>query len=407
MSHLIVTLVHGTWGRGFFPAKRPSVSGQRWFEADSAFRGRLEGLLRRSGDELAVEVVPWSGSNSIFERDRTSAGVVELLRAQAAAHPQARRVVIGHSHGGNVALKAATEVATADQPVDVVTLATPFLRVAEREPGLQFVVVFILAMLLLVGPFLAMMAWLHARYGAWAAAPVVLLVAVVFSAGPWWWDQFWRRRREALLASNCRPLRHGRVLVVRGFVDEASLGLALGAAGSELIHQLLALPRIPWRLAGGLFRLPLRLLGACVGRCLPKRITFVQLARLVGLFYVLAALAVLFWAIALLPPIETLVEGSRAAWWVWVVLPLAMVAALALGGLCLAVHGRELFWHCLKLIVTTDSAPDARGGVDIVTLKITHDSGSGLRHGIYNDRDCAVGGWLDSRWHHPVARRGL
>src|SRR6516162_458644 len=105
MSHqLLITLVHGTWGRGFFLRRKRQNQRPLWFEEGSPFLTRLSTEL---GD-IPHKITPllWSGANSIFVRDKTAHVLAEYLSAEHIEHPQAAQLVIAHSHGGNIALRA-------------------------------------------------------------------------------------------------------------------------------------------------------------------------------------------------------------------------------------------------------------------------------------------------------------
>jgi hypothetical protein len=98
---LFITLVHGTWGRGFFPRREREKQRALWFEDGSCFLARLSTNL---GD-IRHKITPllWTGENSIFVRDETARSLAEHLSAEHAEHPQATQLVIAHSHGGNIA----------------------------------------------------------------------------------------------------------------------------------------------------------------------------------------------------------------------------------------------------------------------------------------------------------------
>ena len=137
---LLITTVHGTWGRGFRP--RPQRDNRRWFGEESPFVDRL---IQELGD-IPHKITPllWTGANSIYERDETAHVLAERLSAQHAEHPQATQLVIAHSHGGNIALRAlyllrkrdASRLCGAEilTPL-VVTLATPFIEVQPADLG--------------------------------------------------------------------------------------------------------------------------------------------------------------------------------------------------------------------------------------------------------------------------------
>jgi hypothetical protein len=86
----------------------------------------------------------WTGENSIRIRDETAQVLAKQLSAEHAEHPQATQLVIAHSHGGNMALRAlhhlkqrdASQLSGADKsnPL-VVTLATPFIEVHQADFG--------------------------------------------------------------------------------------------------------------------------------------------------------------------------------------------------------------------------------------------------------------------------------
>jgi hypothetical protein len=139
---LLITLVHGTWGRGFFPRRIGKSRRPFWFEGGSPFLARLSDEL----SDIPHKITPllWSGANSIFERDKTARVLADYLSAEHIEHPQATQLVIAHSHGGNVALRAlyhlqkrdASQLDGADSanPL-VVTLATPFIEVHQADFG--------------------------------------------------------------------------------------------------------------------------------------------------------------------------------------------------------------------------------------------------------------------------------
>jgi hypothetical protein len=139
---LLITLVHGTWGRGFFPRLQRPNRRPFWFEDGSPFLARLSTELH----DIPHKIKPllWSGENSIFVRDKTAHALAEHLSAEHAEHPQASQLIIAHSHGGNIALRAlhhlkqrdASQLGGADAANPfVVTLATPFIEVYQADFG--------------------------------------------------------------------------------------------------------------------------------------------------------------------------------------------------------------------------------------------------------------------------------
>ncbi|TFV70223.1 hypothetical protein E4K64_30675 [Bradyrhizobium frederickii] len=129
----IITLVHGTWGRGFFSLDKPTKS-PRWFEAGSEFRHHLSIELETLGIPAPhFEVCKWSGSNSIAARESAARQLADQLESQQRLNPGRRQLVIAHSHGGNVAVRATTHLKSTDKHILVATLATPFIEIFPRS----------------------------------------------------------------------------------------------------------------------------------------------------------------------------------------------------------------------------------------------------------------------------------
>ena len=153
---LLITLVHGTWPRGLFPRfarfkkwvwelirRQPSGPPPPfWFEEGSLFLARLSTELGCIPHKITPLL--WSGANSIFVRDKTARCLAEHLSAEHDEHRQATQLVIAHSHGGNIALRAlhllhqpdGSRLCASDgaNPL-VVTLATPFIEVQHADFG--------------------------------------------------------------------------------------------------------------------------------------------------------------------------------------------------------------------------------------------------------------------------------
>jgi hypothetical protein len=104
-----IILVHGTWGRGFFPKCREvslyPPNKRWWFEEDSPFRARLDGALKNASLDWSVRSFLWSGANSVRARNSAAKELSECLRKDL-KDPDTTAVIIAHSHGGNLALRA-------------------------------------------------------------------------------------------------------------------------------------------------------------------------------------------------------------------------------------------------------------------------------------------------------------
>ena len=124
-----LVLVHGTWGRGFFPKISPSSKMRRWFEKNSAFYSQI---IRTIGSRpFSIEAFSWSGSNSILARKRASLDLARLIDERIEAGVT-NIIAIGHSHGGNVIVDAIPFTKHKCCRLTIITLATPFLSFADK-----------------------------------------------------------------------------------------------------------------------------------------------------------------------------------------------------------------------------------------------------------------------------------
>lgn len=129
----IITLVHGTWARGMCKKDAPTAE-PRWFEDGSSFRADLaKEWGRKFGEIPIIRVVLWSGDNSIEERDLAGALVAEEIRSQKKFSHKTQQLVIAHSHGGNVALRAVDHLRDEADGLFVATMGTPFVETFENE----------------------------------------------------------------------------------------------------------------------------------------------------------------------------------------------------------------------------------------------------------------------------------
>lgn len=121
-SSVIVTCVHGTWARG-----------SRWPGLEMAL-----GETLRDCPEVTVNYFEWSGRNSVAARRQAAADLRRSLVAQIAAQPDARHVLVAHSHGANVvlhALKGAPEPRRHEGPASTSALRATADRKAGRYGG--------------------------------------------------------------------------------------------------------------------------------------------------------------------------------------------------------------------------------------------------------------------------------
>jgi len=121
-AKVFVRLVHGTWARG-----------AAWLEPTSRIRSGLKSKLPESA---VIESFCWTGRNTAQAREIAAQELARSLQQQVQDDPTAVHFVIGHSHGGNVALKA-VEIANLFSKVHVICLSTPFFHVCRRNYGTE------------------------------------------------------------------------------------------------------------------------------------------------------------------------------------------------------------------------------------------------------------------------------
>jgi hypothetical protein len=371
--------VHGTWPDGLFRTLLGRKRRIYWFDNGSSFFTRLSAEL---GD-IPHEIKPllWTGENSIFVRDNAARGLAEYLSAEHAEHPQATQVIIAHSHGGNIALRAFHHLqirngsqhgADSTTPF-VVTLATPFIEIHEADFGPRplhirlalMVVLWILSIILAAGfvflSFLFLLPQLpEAFYPLMYAFVMAVVTAAIVFLGRWWivWKATTRRNDVSKLKDATRLgglTLAQRLLVIRAIDDEASLVLALGAS-----------------------------------------LNYVTARFITYTFFLFVVLS---------PIILYSINSKWAPWlpnWAYAVtFPIFTILTVALLGVLMlsrSVHGRELARSPMECQINTQSVPDAVNLSQIVTL-VSHNYVRSLRHGIYEHENCArsISDWLRSR----------
>ena len=373
----MITLVHGTWPRGFFPKRlnikqllglsRPEPL---WFESGSPFREKLELSLKDASLDCEIRDVGWSGANSVFARDEGAKELARVLEGDLKPN-NATPIVIAHSHGANVALRAMTHLGADASRVRIVTLAAPFLRVFIRKSmEVRTLLVFwplAAAICGIVMPiFMILSAWIWSAtneftgsnashsppnswlYAAMAAGGVAGLVVT------WFFINGWNGRTSKIIRaatydtrSDCTP----RMLVIRGVDDEASLSLAAAAIGSRLSH-IIVFSVVPWIYVPGFF-----------------------LAIILnGLFKEN-------------PMVDSLMKV------VIVVSALGALAFFVLLGLFKSAFGKEFLIGTMRCDIAVDSVPDTSQRVEAITL--APQTGT-PRHQIYSHPQCVseIVGWL-------------
>jgi hypothetical protein len=379
-----IILVHGTWGRGFFlksqdegssenaPSKGARRGARRWFEKGSEFREKLEEQLKSMSLEYSVYPFHWSGANSVFARDRAGTELADKLKAHLQDR-SATPVIIAHSHGGNVALRALSHLGDANR-VRVVTLATPFLRVFVRDPPKLDPLVWILlwaavALIVAVLTVAVVAAMLSATKGLagtsmserltfWALVGGLVAAALGSTFILRWLHGIFinPQSKSPTGGSLAHDIQEAaffpsidasgpRMLVIRGVDDEASLTLAAGSIGSRLSSLVLFI--------------------------------------VIPIVYVfgVALFALLDWSGVWKDQSELLflVVAYGCAF--------GALLCLFLPGICKSAFGREFLTTAFVCETAADSAPDSSARIDSVTLSPVQ-AGQRLRHYIYEHPKC-------------------
>lgn len=126
--HFVLTLVHGTWARG-----------AAWMQSDSPFRVMIEEELCALG-AASVTVISdfeWSGLNRHEDRREAALRLRCRLQQILTQHPNAFHFLIGHSHAGNIILRAISRWRRLQETLcGAICIATPFLKFHYQSPML-------------------------------------------------------------------------------------------------------------------------------------------------------------------------------------------------------------------------------------------------------------------------------
>jgi len=390
---LLITVVHGTWPHGLFPKivrfkhwVRELMRRKRlgplhfWFEEGSPFLDRLSAEL----DDIPHKIRPllWSGANSIFVRDETAHILAEHLSTEHAAHPEATQLIIAHSHGGNIALRALYRLQKREAWSDstdtanplVVTLATPFIEIHQADFGrrpfwIRGAVIYAMYVLL---KLLVMWLFPSARSDNPLSAiislsiPATFIVTLPMFVIGWYWIHKRATARQNQLEALSGATRLGmapqRLLVIRAIDDEASLLLAFGTIINYLTTKSIM-------------------------------ITY-------GIVATLLFIVPFFWSIFF---------SAWSFFWYFDVAQLfcsaVIITLLGVFAVSRLVHGQELAKSPMECQINTQSTPDAKGLSEIITL-VRRTYVKSLRHGIYDHKDCpkAISDWVRLQLYALPAR---
>jgi hypothetical protein len=406
---LLITLVHGTWPRGLFPRlvrfkqqvrklsrrRQPWKPPPFWFEEGSPFLARLSAEFH----DIPNKITPllWSGANSIHVRDETARVLAEHLSAEHTEHPQATQLVIAHSHGGNIALRAlhhlkkrqAPELYWAESANPIfVTMATPFIEIYQADFGRRPVYVR-LAIIMAIGYFLTLVpGFILSKPYPPLSIPDLLITLLIFCCflltcrwGGRWISQGTARQEQVNALKDATQLGElvsvsaKRLLVIRAIDDEASLALAVGTILSYVTTRFVTYVYI--------------LLALLTAPSLISRIVTPAVGLLA--FYVPSLWPSWTW----LYETDLSISLNSPAIFKIYVASIALLVGLFM--IARTVHGIELARSPMECQINTNSTPDAIGLSKIVTL-VRRTYVRSMRHGIYDHEDCAktIANWVRS-----------
>jgi hypothetical protein len=158
----VIVTVHGT-----NDGVRGSPDDTKWWEKSSTFAQQLTEMLGQKGVSTEIDEHVWGGANSAYARQKGAISLVRKLRHHSKMYDEVH--LIGHSHGGNVAVDAARLIAWGKEGggklfgqrrveiTSLTTVGTPFLRAQARGSdyfsALAFVILVLVAvMIFAIGP---------------------------------------------------------------------------------------------------------------------------------------------------------------------------------------------------------------------------------------------------------------
>lgn len=225
-----IFLVHGT------RSLRSRLRGQYDYQA---WNWMTRHLAHAIGDGLEISHFRWSGRNSHVDREAAAHALRLELANSLARAPRATHVLIAHSHGGNVALRAAATPALAEVTNfgGVVCLSTPVLFHVSRNR------------------FRTPSAWRWAAMGAgvlaggllrWWNAELHPLLVGLGAVAVWVLTNglvtaFYKHAWQLFVGLRVPRLQQSKVMFIRHPTDEASMALAFGQFFSLVTSRLLGM----------------------------------------------------------------------------------------------------------------------------------------------------------------------
>jgi hypothetical protein len=127
-----LTMIPGTWAHGWFGTvvksrilgKKYTPADQgRWFDLDSPFASSI------AARDLRCFTLGWTERNSVNDRRTAALVLARHLNDQLNRVPDSRHYVVAHSHGGNIATMAFSQIEEPEKltRIHFSSMSTPFL----------------------------------------------------------------------------------------------------------------------------------------------------------------------------------------------------------------------------------------------------------------------------------------
>jgi hypothetical protein len=353
-------------------------------------------LANKGVTDVVIKEHLWSGANAIDDRYRSGRALADRILSDQAEDLSRRSLIVGHSHGGSVAVQALQFLSVyylskRDQlkRVSIVTLATPFTYLVRPENG-KWNYEFLFAGFLPLS-----MAVFHAFLVPGRLPWALVLLAALVALGVF----FHQLRILAKYAGGgirpvvdicdktadgALPWSEVHLLVLRGIDDEAAFALAVSSFAAWL-----------GRLMRSAVLMPLR---ACIGPVL---------------LLTLALIAMVTGCVLGIPSDESdrLLSSIGEGWTHRALYFFAMIfGMLAVSGvlsvfvvLVQTVVGRELV-RFPNVEISVNSVPDNMGEVSVATLSRFRSASTGMRHSLYDEEDCTfhIARFLNERVGFPL-----
>jgi pimeloyl-ACP methyl ester carboxylesterase len=225
----LVVLVHGTWGRGFFPGLR----NRAWLPDDSPLHRML---IASVGQRVRIKQFNWPGANSSLVRRAWGIRLALQIQDWLVDEPGTPVYLVGHSHGGTVALVAASDPRVRSHVQGIACLSTPFIRARRRHFGRLHTV---LPALLGQGASALSVAGLWALSSTSPSILALLGLYVVSGLATFTLLLFLHAFADRVVDSFAIADLSGiPIRIIRRDADEASLALTAGQACSWLLNRV-------------------------------------------------------------------------------------------------------------------------------------------------------------------------